>query len=285
MENLQQNQELTIQTIDQVPFSYLEEEVGFLKAMLSYGLNISENEIKVSFPTLKNFYLFNNVYKSSWSIYLYKEQLPLLLYTGNFLLQGGQYGKRSERSPFGAKALSSLTSLANTFSMEASFFKQNWALDLNLLEEENSKLLFSVQEYKEFLRLLNKIRAQCLLHLSEERNIDFVISEFSEPSDPLFFMDLDELDSQATRVKTYFKPISQKALNLFQKLSANTEFEGKFFNLQPGTWLKDDVLIELEKFYSEKFFEGEKIEIKIEDVENDYNFNNPFKIQALKPSY
>lgn len=265
---------------------YLEEQINLLRSMLAYALNLEPDEIKISFPTLKNFYYVNDIYKSSWAIYIDKDKLPKLLFTGNFIIQGGQYSKRSKKSPFGAGALAPLTSVANTVSLDASCFKQNWALDLNLFENENEKLRFSVKEYQEFLTLLNKVRAQWLLHLSEEGNFDFVISELSEPSDPIFFMDLENLDSLATRIKTYFKPISQRALNLFQKLSINTEFEGKFYSLQPGTWLMDDVLIEMEKFYSGNFFDGEKGE-KIElDIEsNKYDFNNPFKVQALRPSF
>jgi hypothetical protein len=61
----------------------------------------------------------------------------------------------------------------------------------------------------------------------------------------------------------------------------NTEFEGKFYNLQPGTWLRDDVLIELEKFYSEKFFNGQKVIFQLDA--QDPGFTNPFKVQILKP--
>ena len=278
------DQEEQNQVLFNTSIGYLEEQIQLLRSILSYALNISEEEIKISFPSLKNFYFVNNVHKSSWAIYVNKENLPKLLYTGNFIIQGGQYSKRSVKSPFGAQALSPLVSIANTFSYEASFFKQNWALDLNLFEEDSNKLNFTVQEYQEFLSLLNKLRAQWLLHLSEEGNDDFVIIEFSEPSDPLFFIDLESIDSMAAKIRTYFKPISQKALNLFQKLSAGTEFEGKFFSLQPGTWLKDDVLIELEKFYSEKFFEGEKIQIEVENIEEP-SINNPFRVQALRPTY
>ena len=110
-----------------------------------------------------------------------------------------------------------------------------------------------------------------------------MIIELSEPSDPLFFVDLENIDSLATKIKTYFKPNSLQCLNLFKTLSANTEFEGKFVNLQPGTWLRDDVLIEMEKFHSEKFFNDKNIKLQVENT--DYNFNNPFKIQALKPIY
>lgn len=274
MSELEQNQILYNSTID-----YLEEQISILRAQLSYALSIPEDEIKVSFPTLKNFYFVNGVYKSSWAIYTHKDKLPKLLFTGNFLIQGAHYGNRSFKSPFGIKGLEPLTSVANTFSVEASFFKQNWALDLNLFEENNEKLRFSVKEYQDFLKLLNNIRALWLLHLSEEGNFDFVISEFSEPTDPLFFMDLENFDSSATKIKTYFKPISEKALSLFQELSVNTEFEGKFFNLQPGTWLRDDVLIEMEKFYSEKFFDKQEFQTQ------STSYSGPFKIQALKPTY
>ena len=282
MDQIEQNQVLINSSID-----YLEEQIHLIKSMLAYALNISLDEIKVSFPTLKNFYFVNNVYKSSWAIYTHKDKLPRLLYSGNFLIQGGQYSQRSLKSPFGAKALSPLTSIANTFSYEASHFKQNWALDLNLFEEDSNKLKFSVKEYQEFLKLLNDLRALWSLHLSEEGNFDFVIIEFSEPSDPIFFIDLENIDSLAAKIKTYFKPISQNALNLLQKLSFNTEFEGKFVSLQPGTWLKDDVLIEMEKFHSEKFYDGEKLQIELEEDEKEKNNTsyNPFKVQALKPTY
>ncbi|MBI2996022.1 MAG: hypothetical protein HYY52_04885 [Candidatus Melainabacteria bacterium] len=263
--------------------SCLEEQAAILINMLSYGLEVPGDEIKISFPTLKNFYFVNNVYKSSWAIYTHKDKLPKLFYTGNFLIQGGQYGSRSSRSPFGAKALTSLASVANTFSYDASVFKQNWTLDLNLFEENNEKLKFSVKEYQEFLKVLNIVRAKWLLHLGEEGNFDFAICEFSEPTDPLFFMDLESIDSSATKTKTYFKQISQNSLNLFQKLSSSTEFEGRFYNLQPGMWLRDDVLIEMERFYPNKFFEDEKVKIQFE--ESDYNYSNPFRVQALKPSY
>lgn len=277
MDQLDKNQ-ITNTSID-----YLEEQIITLKSMLSYALNLPIEDIKVSFPTLQNFYFVNNVYKSSWAIYINKDKLPKLLYTGNFLIQGEKYGKRSSRSPFGVKALSPLSSIANTFSSEASFFKQNWTNDLNLSDEESEKLNFSVNEYKEFLKILNIIRAKWLLHLSEEGNFDFVIIEFSEPADPIFFADLENCNSLATKIKTYFKPISQNTLNLFKELSADTEFEGKFLNLQPGTWIRDDVLIELEKFHSDRFFASD--EVKIEHQNNDYAFNNPFKVEILKPSY
>ena len=187
---------------------YLEEQISYLRSMLSYALDINEAEIKINFPTLKNFYFVNNIYKSSWAIYTHREKFPRLLYTGNFLIQGGNYAKRSTRSPFGIDALSSLTSVANTFSFEASLFKQNWTLDLDLFQDSADKLKFSVKEYKDFLQLLNRIRAQWLLHLSEEGNFDFVIIEFSEPSDPVYFVDLGSIDSLGTKVRTYFKPIS-----------------------------------------------------------------------------
>ena len=261
---------------------HLDSQINQLKTMLSYGLDLFVEDIKVTFPSLNNFYFVNNAYKSSWAIYVLKDSNPQLLFTGNFLMQGGEFGNRSVRSPFGAKALSPLKSIASTFSTKASYFKQNWTTDLALIDGNSELLRFSIKEYKEFLKLLNITRAQWLLYLSEEASIDFVISEFSEPSDPLFFMDLEEFDSQATKIKTYFKPISQKALTLFQKLSQNTEFEGKFFNLQPGIWLRDDVLIELEKFYSEKFFGNDKVEIQTDNFNDaDCGFNNPFKIQAF----
>ena len=268
------------------PYDVLGDQIDTLKALLSYALNTPEEKIKVNFPTLKNFYFINNVYKSSWAIYVQNDNLPKLLYTGNFLIQGDKYGKRSGKSPFGAKALSPLKSVANTFSYEASLFKQNWAQDLNLFEEDSDKLKFTVKEYQDFLKLLNNIRAQWLLHLSEEGNFDFVICEFSEPSDPIFFVDLESFDSMAVKIKTYFKPISERALKLFQTLASNTEFEGKFYNLQPGTWLRDDVLIELEKYYSAKFSEDEKILSGSENqIEFEYGFNNPFKVQAFRPMH
>ena len=283
MEHIEQNQVIPESS------TYLRDEIDVIKSLLSYGLNVPFDEIKISFPTLNNFYFINNVYKSSWAIYLHKDKLPKLLYTGNFLIQGGQYGKRSLRSPFGVNALSSLTSIANTFSYEASFFKQNWTMDLNLSDDNSEKLILTVKEYQSFLKILNKLRALWALHLSEEANIDFVITEFSEPTDALFFMNLEDFDSLATKVKTYFKPISHKSLELFQKLSLNTEFEGKFFNLQPGTWLRDDVLIEMEKFSSIKNAKNfalteEEKQILNQDL-NESPYNNPFRVQALKPSF
>lgn len=262
--------------------SYLDDQIHLLKSMLSYGLSITENEIKVSFPSLQNFYTVNNICKSSWAIHIQKDKLPNLLYTGNFLIQGGQFSARSARSPFGVNALVSLTSIANTFSFSASYFKQNWTYDLNLFEDEPNKLRFTVKEYQEFLKVLNNLRAKWLLHLSEEGNFDFVIIELSEPQDQLFFIDIENVDSLATKIKTYFKPVSQKSLNLFSRITSNTELEGKFLNLQPGIWLRDDVLIEMEKFHTEKFFEGEKINIDIDEQE--ITFNNPFKIQQLRLS-
>lgn len=262
---------------------YLEEQISYLRSMLSYALDINETEVKINFPTLKNFYFVNNIYKSSWAIYTHREKLPKLLYTGNFLIQGGNYAKRSTRSPFGIDALSSLTSVANTFSFEASLFKQNWTLDLDLFQDSADKLKFSVKEYKDFLQLLNRIRAQWLLHLSEEGNFDFVIIEFSEPSDPVYFVDLGSIDSLATKVRTYFKPISEHSLNLFQKLALGTEFEGKFFNLQPDAWLRDDVIIEIGNFYTEKIFEEKDSKLFNEVI--DQSYNNPFKMQAFKPIY
>ena len=278
MEYIEQNKLLINTKTD-----YLQEQVSIIQSMLSYALNLPQRDIKISFPELNNFYFVNNVFKSSWAIYIINEKLPKLLFTGNFIIQGEKYGDRSLRSPFGAKALSPLTSIANTFSTEASFFKQIWALDLNLLNEDENRLRLSVKEYQEFLKLLNFVRARWLLHLSEEGSYDFVIGEFSEPSDSVFFIDLEQVDSMATKVKTYFKPISQKALDLFKTLSTSTEFEGRFLNLQPGMWLRDDVLIELEKYYSDKFFNGEKLEPILESEEQ--IFNNPFRVQALKPTY
>ena len=271
------------QILNNESIGYLDEQIDLLKERLSLALNIPIEDVKVSFPTLQNFYLVNNIYKSSWAVYVKDGNIPQLLFTGNFLIQGGKYSPRASKSPFGVKALSSLISIANTFSYDASIFKQNWTLDLNIFEEDSKKLRMTVLEYKNFLNLLNSIRAKWLLHLSEEGNFDFVITEFSEPLDALFFMDLENFDSLATKIKTYFKPISQNALDLFQELATNTEFEGKFYNLQPGTWLKDDVLIELEKFHSEKFYNGENVKLQIENI--DYGFTNPFKIQIMKPSY
>ena len=263
---------------------YLEEQINLLRKMLSYALDIKESEIKISFPSLKNFYFLNNIYKSSWAIYIHDEKLPKLLYTGNFLIQGGDYAKRSNRSTFGINVLSSLTSIANTFSIEASMFKQNWTLDLGLFQDCTDKLKFSVVEYKEFLKLLNRIRAQWLLHLSEEGNFDFVIIEFSEPSDPVFFIDIENVDSLATKVRTYFKPISEYSLNLFQELTHGTEFEGRFFNLQPGVWLRDDVIIEIENFCDEKSLEEKRNGLSVEIIEPSV-YSSPFKIQAFKPTY
>lgn len=259
--------------------SYLHEEIVTLRAMLANALGLQFDEIKVSFPSLDNFYMSNNVYKSSWAIYIQNSKLPELLYTGNFLIQGGSFGKRASKSPFGADTLSSLTSVANTFSYDASRYKQNWTLDLSLFDEDKNKLKFSVKEYQEFLTLLNIVRAKWLLHLSEEGNFDFVIIEFSEPSDQLFFMNLENVDSVATKIKTYFKPISQKALNLFRVLSSGSEFEGKLVSLQPGTWLRDDVLIEIHHHHFEKVDE--------KDLSDnlDYGFNNPFKTGNLRPSF
>ena len=110
---------------------YLEEQINLLRSMLSYALGVKEAEIKISFPTLKNFYFINNIYKSSWAIYIHDEKLPKLLYTGNFLIQGGNYAKRSTRSTFGIDALSPLTSIANTFSSEASISIKKSPVDLN----------------------------------------------------------------------------------------------------------------------------------------------------------
>ncbi len=264
-------------------FGSLEDEINTLKSILSKGLNMPEEEIKISFPSLKNFYFVNNVYKSSWAIYIHNEKLPKLLFTGNFLIQGGHFGKRSSKSIFGAKALSNLTSIANTYSLQASTFKQNWTLDLNLFEENDSKLKLTRKEYQEFLTILNKVRAQWLLHLCEEGNFDFVISEFSEPSDQMFFIDIESVDSLATKIKTFFKPITESSINLLKKLSQGTEFEGKFLNLQPGNWLRDDILIEMEKYNSNKFFDTEPVS----DYKSEYEMNSPFKakMQALKPIF
>ena len=277
MENEDKNQLLFNASV-----GYLDEHINQIQEMLAYGLNLPVQEIKISFPSLKNFYSTNNLVKSSWAIYIQDGKMPKLLYTGNFLIQGGNFSLRSNKSPFGADALSSLTSIANTFSYEASFFKQNWTCDLNLFDDNSDKLKFSVKEYQEFLKILNILKTKWLLHVSEEGNFDLVIIEFSEPSDQLFFVDLENIDSLATRIKTYFKPISQKALSRFRSLSLNTEFEGKFYNLQPGTWLRDDVLIEIEKYYYEKFFNGQKIVMQIET--QDPGFTNPFKVQVLRPT-
>ena len=279
MDNVEQNQ-----IFQNTSITYLNEQIETLKSMLSYALRLPASEIKVSFPSLDNFYYSNKVYKSSWAVYIHKDKLPKLLYTGNFLIQGGPYTKRSNKSPFGVSALESLTSIANTFSMEASTFKQNWTMDLNLFEEDDNKLFFTVKEYQDFLKLLNTIRGTWLLHLSEEANCDFVIAEFSEPSDSVFFIDLEDIFSSAIKIKTYFKLVSESAMNLFKSLSGHTEFEGKFYNLQPGTWIKDDVLIEMEKLYSQKFYGESKKDIAIETAPT-YEITSPFKIQALKPSY
>ncbi len=262
------------------PIGYLEGEISSLRSMLAYGLSLDESEIKFSFPTLKNFYFINNVYKSSWAIYTHNEKLPKLLYTGNFLIQGGKYAKRSSRSLFGINDLSSLTSVANTFSPEASIFKQNWTVDLDLFQDSSEKLKFSVSEYKDFLMLLNRIRAQWLLHLSEEGNFDFVIIEFSEPSDSVFFVDLESVDSLATKIRTYFKPISENSLKLFQRLAVGTEFEGRFFNLQPGTWLRDDVIIEIGNYYMGK--QSQEKSDKPAEASIEEPVSNPFKTQAFK---
>lgn len=265
-----------------ISLDYLNEEITTIRTMLASALELQFDEIKISFPSLNNFYVVNGLYKSSWAIYKQNDVLPELLYTGNFLIQGGNFSKRSSKSPFGADALSDLTSVANTFSYEASRYKQNWTLDLSLFEEDKNRLKFSVKDYQYFLKLLNIVRTKWLLHLSEEGNFDFVIIELSESSEQPFFMDLENMDSIATKIKTYFKPISQEALNVFRLLSSDTEFEGKFVNLQPGTWLRDDVLIELEKFYSERFF-NDKINMDYNFSNSD--FNNPFKTTSLRPSF
>ena len=86
-------------------------------------------------------------------------------------------------------------------------------------------------------------------------------------------------------IKTYFKPISNKALDIFRMLSIGTEYEGKILNLQPGVWLRDSVLIELEKFYSERFFQGDTINLSLfEENSLDTTFN-PFKDQSMKTAY
>lgn len=281
MEDFNQNQ---VFNPDGHTLDYLDEQISQLKEILAVGLNLKKEEIKVSFPTLNNFYFVNNVYKSSWAIYINNEKLPKLLFTGNFLIQGDKYGNRSAKSLFGAKGLSGLTSIANTFSTQASFFKQNWTLDLNLFEENENKLKLTVKEYQQFLTLLNRVRSQWLLHFCEEGNFDFVVGEFSEPSDPMLFMDLDSFDALGTKIKTFFKPISEKAISIFKTLSEETEFEGKFANPQPGSWIRDDVLLEMEKINSEKFFAGEVMSnIVREDTE--VSIASPFKIQALKPTF
>lgn len=276
MGQLEQNE------IPQSPsLGYLEEQIALLRSMLSYGMGIDESEIKISFPTLKNFYLSNNIYKSSWAIYVNENNLPKLLYTGNFLIQGGVYAKRAGKSPFGLEPISSLTSIANTFSYEASCYKQNWTLDLDLLSDTPNKLKFSVKEYKEFLKLLNMVRAQWLLHLSEEGNFDFVIIEFSEPSDPVFFVDLENVDSLATKIRTYFKPISERAVKLFRELAMGTEFEGRLYSLQPGAWLRDDVIVEIgNRFNLSVNKTGKELSEPLEQISH-----NPFKTQAFKPIF
>ena len=121
------------------------------------------------------------------------------------------------------------------------------------------------------------------MYQDEEGNFDFVIIEFSEPSDPVYFVDLGSIDSLATKVRTYFKPISEHSLNLFQKLALGTEFEGKFFNLQPDAWLRDDVIIEIGNFYTEKIFEEKDNKLFNEVI--DQSYNNLFKMQAFTPIY
>jgi hypothetical protein len=271
----EQNLNLLKQSSESI--DYLEEEILKLKLTLSTALNIPFEEIKTSFPLLKNFYYVNNVFKSSWAIYLNTDGSPKLLYTGNFLIQGDKFGNRSSKSLFGLDSLSSLTSLANTFSTQASFFKQNWTLDLDIFENDESKLKITRKEYQDFLSSLNNIRARCLLHLCEEGNFDFAISEFSEPSDPLFFIDLSSIESSATKTKTFFKPISERAISIFKGLSKNTEFEGKFSNFQPGSWIRDDVLFELQQFSASR---GEDVNepLIISEVIQD----TPFRIQAIR---
>src|SRR3989338_4900576 len=264
--------------------NYLDDQIASIKSRLLYALNISYDEIHVSFPTLKNFYYINNVYKSSWAIYIHNEKLPKLLFTGNFLIQGSQYGPRSTKSPFGSKDLAVLTSVANTFSTQASVFKQNWTMDLNLFDDENeqNKLNFTVKEYQEFLTLLNNLRAQWSLHLSEEGAFDFVIVEFSEPSDSVLFIDTEKMDSIGTKIKTYFKPFTPIAVSMFQTLSRKTEFEGKFFNIQPGNWIKDDVLIEIENTLLNK---SDTNILATNKEQIDSSYANPFKVQALRPTF
>ncbi len=184
--------------------SYMTSQVEELKTLLSGALDVPKDSIRINFPLLSNFYLINSLHKSSWGIYYVKDESPQLLYTGNYLIQGADYSPRSSKSPFGVSSLSNITSIANTFSYEASLFKQNWALDLNLFEEDNKKLRFTVEEYKYFLKLLNQVRASWLLHLCEEGKFDFVICEYSAPSDHSFFIQLDSIDSVATKIKSYF---------------------------------------------------------------------------------
>ncbi len=247
---------------------YLRDEILKLREYLASASSISIDHIHVSFPLLSQFYLVNNIHKSSWAIFTKNDDhTPNLLYTGNFLIQGNSYGDRSSRSPFGSKSLSSLTSLACTYSSQASNFKMNWTLDLDIFQNDNSKLKLTRNDYQNFLSYLNNIRAHWLLHLAEESNIDFAIVEFSEPSDPLFFLDLDNIDSTATKIKTYFKPVSQAAINVFRELSLGTEFEGRFLNFQPGTWIRDDVLIEMEKFNAPSF----------QGIPEPKSIDNPFK--------
>lgn len=253
--------------ITEEPSTYLVDEINELKNILSIGLNISADDIKVSFPTLKNFYSINNVFKSSWAIYSIEDKLPKLYFTGNFLIQGGAYPDRSKRSPYGIDELRCLSSIANTFSVQASIFKQNWTMDLNIIDESEKKLNFTVKEYQDFLNLLNSIRAKWLLHLCEEGNFDFAICEFSESADPMLFLDMENLHTGATKIKTYFKPVSNNAIEVFKSLSSKSEYEGKFFNIQPGTWVKEDVLIEMEKLSSNKFFLNSSVFIE-EEKEN-----------------
>ena len=252
--------------------SYLGEQIYLIRSILAVSLDLNLEDVKINFPMLKNFHSVNNVYKSSWAIH--SNELQKLFFAGNFLAQGGEYSKRSIRSPFGSEVLSSLTSLANTFSYSSSICKQNWALDLNIYGKEEHKLNLSVNEYKEFLRLLNMLRAQWLLHLSEEGKFDFVICEFSEPSDPLYFIDLESIDSNASKIKTYFKLVSEDALKKFRQLSTDTEFEGRFLNLQPGAWLREDILVELLSF-------NNQYNVKIEP--ND-DYTGPFKMGLLRPT-
>ena len=65
MGQLEQNELSTTSSI-----SYLEEEITLLREMLSYALGVNQSEIKFSFPTLKNFYFTNNIYKLAYFINL-----------------------------------------------------------------------------------------------------------------------------------------------------------------------------------------------------------------------
>lgn len=274
-------QENVIDTVISSNKGHLEESFNHLKLNLATALDLNLEDIRISFPTLKNFYSVNNIYKSSWAIYLDDVDIPKLLFSGNFLIQGKDYSKRSRKSPFGADAFLDLSSLANTYSYDASIFKQNWTMDLNLTQTETSKINFTVKEYKEFLKILNRLRALWLLHLCEEARIDFVICEFSEPSDQIYFADLEKIESGATKIKSYFKLVSENAMDLFKNLAVGTEFEGKFYSLQPGTWINEDVLIELQNLYPEKFYESSK-NVKLSasnNLKDIATIDNPFKVE------